>query len=325
MKKSKGFSLIEMMIVIAIVAVLVGVIVPTVTGSTDKAAAATNAANLRGVEGEIVSMMLLEPDAFGDNSQRQKEIDFEQGWREYGDDELKEAKANVLARQSELKAKEDELADYKESDEYLEALAAKKDIEDTIDPEIESKQNEVAKYEQNMNHTGCVVRNSYGSLIIYSSHDEYCYQNNTPKVVALNVEIVALQAERSVKTLLLEPLTTVIVYETAVESAKTGLTAAETILASLESANQGKLDDLAAEEQALYEFTAVDGVITLDNGTTIQAPVSKKVNKDTVSIDKDVEMVVYVNPTTYQAYAYYKGGETMYNSAAFAAVAGDEE
>lgn len=49
MKKmnKKGFTLIEMLAVIAIIAVLVAIIVPAVGSSTMKASAATNAANLR--------------------------------------------------------------------------------------------------------------------------------------------------------------------------------------------------------------------------------------------------------------------------------------
>lgn len=49
MKKmnKKGFTLIEMLAVIAIIAVLVAIIVPAVGNSTTKAKAATNAANLR--------------------------------------------------------------------------------------------------------------------------------------------------------------------------------------------------------------------------------------------------------------------------------------
>lgn len=43
----KGFTLIEMLIVIAIIAILVAIIVPVVGNSTTKAAAATDAANLR--------------------------------------------------------------------------------------------------------------------------------------------------------------------------------------------------------------------------------------------------------------------------------------
>ena len=49
----KGFTLIEMLVVIAIIAVLVAIVIPTVTSATDKAAAATNAANLRAVYAEL--------------------------------------------------------------------------------------------------------------------------------------------------------------------------------------------------------------------------------------------------------------------------------
>lgn len=48
----KGFTLIEMLVVIAIIAILVAIIVPTVTASTRKASAAADAANLRSVLGE---------------------------------------------------------------------------------------------------------------------------------------------------------------------------------------------------------------------------------------------------------------------------------
>jgi len=65
MRSKKGFTLIEMMVVIAIIAVLVAVVIPVISNSTDKAAAATNAANLRSVEGELVSMLLVDPAAFG--------------------------------------------------------------------------------------------------------------------------------------------------------------------------------------------------------------------------------------------------------------------
>ena len=49
MKKSKGFTLIEMLVVIAIIAVLVSIVVPVVGNSTAKARAAADAANLRTV------------------------------------------------------------------------------------------------------------------------------------------------------------------------------------------------------------------------------------------------------------------------------------
>lgn len=54
----KGFTLIEMLVVIAIIAVLVAIIIPTVTSATNKAACATNAANLRSVKAEVVTALL---------------------------------------------------------------------------------------------------------------------------------------------------------------------------------------------------------------------------------------------------------------------------
>lgn len=54
----KGFTLIEMLVVIAIIAILVAIIIPVVTSATDKAAAATNAANMRSFKAEIVTSYL---------------------------------------------------------------------------------------------------------------------------------------------------------------------------------------------------------------------------------------------------------------------------
>ena len=53
MRNKKGFTLIEMLVVIAIIAVLVSIIIPTLTSATTKAQAATDAANLRGVMGQL--------------------------------------------------------------------------------------------------------------------------------------------------------------------------------------------------------------------------------------------------------------------------------
>jgi len=59
MRNKKGFTLIEMLVVIAIIAVLVSVIIPTVTSATDKAAAAADAANLRSTLGALNSEILI--------------------------------------------------------------------------------------------------------------------------------------------------------------------------------------------------------------------------------------------------------------------------
>ena len=58
----KGFTLIEMLVVIAIIAILVSIVIPTVSSATDKAAAATNAANLRAVYAELQTDILSQSD-----------------------------------------------------------------------------------------------------------------------------------------------------------------------------------------------------------------------------------------------------------------------
>lgn len=51
----KGFTLIEMLVVIAIIAVLVSIVIPTVSSATGKAKAATDAANLRSLLAEATT------------------------------------------------------------------------------------------------------------------------------------------------------------------------------------------------------------------------------------------------------------------------------
>jgi prepilin-type N-terminal cleavage/methylation domain-containing protein len=55
----KGFTLIEMLVVVGIVAILVAIVVPVTTISTKKAAAATDAANLRSAIAEASIYALL--------------------------------------------------------------------------------------------------------------------------------------------------------------------------------------------------------------------------------------------------------------------------
>ena len=54
----KGFTLIEMLVVIAIIAVLVAIIIPTISSATTKAKAAADAANLRSLVAEATTDML---------------------------------------------------------------------------------------------------------------------------------------------------------------------------------------------------------------------------------------------------------------------------
>lgn len=56
----KGFTLVEMLVVIAIIAVLVAIIVPTAIGATNKASASANAANLRSYAAEMAIWSLTE-------------------------------------------------------------------------------------------------------------------------------------------------------------------------------------------------------------------------------------------------------------------------
>lgn len=60
----KGMTLIEMMVVIAIIAILVSIIMPTVGKASLKSRAAANAANLRSVEGQLSSLRVSNYNAF---------------------------------------------------------------------------------------------------------------------------------------------------------------------------------------------------------------------------------------------------------------------
>ena len=57
----RGFTLVEMLVVIAIIAVLVAVIIPTVSSSTAKSKAAADAANLRAIYG-MANIVVLQSD-----------------------------------------------------------------------------------------------------------------------------------------------------------------------------------------------------------------------------------------------------------------------
>lgn len=65
MKKmnKKGFTLIEMLVVIAIIAVLVSIVIPVVGDSTEKAREAADAANIRAAVAEVTTKALVDGSA----------------------------------------------------------------------------------------------------------------------------------------------------------------------------------------------------------------------------------------------------------------------
>ena len=69
MRTKKGFTLIEMLVVIAIVSILVAIVIPGVSNASKRARAATDAANLRVVLG------LLNVDVIGDQKTVQEILD----------------------------------------------------------------------------------------------------------------------------------------------------------------------------------------------------------------------------------------------------------
>lgn len=68
-KSRKGFTLIEMLVVIAIIAILVATVVPLFANSTNKAKAAADAANMRTILAEV--NILLIGDATADEAAAQ--------------------------------------------------------------------------------------------------------------------------------------------------------------------------------------------------------------------------------------------------------------
>ncbi len=59
----KGFTLIEMLVVIAIIAVLVSIVIPVVGNSTEAAGEAADAANIRSAIAEVTTLALANPKA----------------------------------------------------------------------------------------------------------------------------------------------------------------------------------------------------------------------------------------------------------------------
>ena len=63
LSKKKGFTLMEMMIVVAIIAILIAIIIPTFTGALARAHAAADEANLRAYYAEQMADAILKDSA----------------------------------------------------------------------------------------------------------------------------------------------------------------------------------------------------------------------------------------------------------------------
>ena len=66
MKNSKGFTLMEMLIVVAIIAILVAIMIPSMTSALEKARDAADAANLRSAYAEAM-VKLIQDDTNADS------------------------------------------------------------------------------------------------------------------------------------------------------------------------------------------------------------------------------------------------------------------
>lgn len=67
MKNSKGFTLMEMLIVVAIIAVLVAIMIPVMTNQLERSREAADAANIRAAYAEVMSAALVGTDDSNSN------------------------------------------------------------------------------------------------------------------------------------------------------------------------------------------------------------------------------------------------------------------
>lgn len=78
-KNNKGFTLAELLIVVAIIAVLVAISIPIFTAQLEKSRESTDAANIRSAYAEVVAAALTDPD--NDHSATVEKKQTQGGWQ----------------------------------------------------------------------------------------------------------------------------------------------------------------------------------------------------------------------------------------------------
>lgn len=296
----RGFTLIEMLAVIAVIAVLVSVAIPIVSGSTDKAAAATNAANLRNLEGELTTMLLLDPTAFGD--QVAKREDLETSIK--GEQDLRARIAEINARVQSLQQDEASLTEAVEAAQNtLDGLAATFSLLNLAHPESWTVESIAAERANHSCDWKCwLIDNTVGNLGLPIN----CKLDVKSQYVRINTELHDTQAR--------------------VADIQAELQELSDELNSYSGDSQEREDGYRVQLDGLCHFVAQNGYITLENGTQVKAPVSQKVNRGDVNIGKGMEMVVYVDNVNLECYAFYTNEDDVdYSKNDFAAVAGETE
>ena len=81
LRNKKGFTLAELLIVVAIIAVLVAIAIPIFTAQLEKAREATDAANIRAAYAEVSANLLTEDDATKVTPIEVKATQTQAGWQ----------------------------------------------------------------------------------------------------------------------------------------------------------------------------------------------------------------------------------------------------
>ena len=85
-KNNKGFTLAELLIVVAIIAVLVAISIPIFTSQLEKSREATDMANIRAAYSEIAASALTDPDNSQSATIEKKQT--QDGWQTTGTTEI---------------------------------------------------------------------------------------------------------------------------------------------------------------------------------------------------------------------------------------------